>query len=78
VTRGEMAAWLTKASGVKIPKVDRDVTTDVKKDNPIAPYVKVVTDLNLLRPFPDGSFRPQLPVTKEEGDKMFALLGIKR
>ena len=78
VTRGEMAAWLTKAANLRIPKVDKDVTSDVHKDNPLAPFVKVVIDLNMIRPFPDGTFRPQAPLTKEEGARLMALMGIKQ
>lgn len=74
VTRGELATWLTKASGLHLPKVEKDLFPDVKRDHPLAPYIKAVVDGNLLRPFPDGTFRPDAPVSKEEGEKIFSLL----
>ncbi|MBN3033061.1 MAG: S-layer homology domain-containing protein [Candidatus Saganbacteria bacterium] len=74
LTRGDLATWLGKASGFQLPKVDRDLYTDVKKNDPRAPYIKIVVDTGLLTPFPDGTFRPDAPVTKEEGDRLFNLL----
>jgi hypothetical protein len=74
LTRGDLAAWLAKASGARLPKVENDLYSDVKKDNPLAPYIKVVVDAGLLKPFPDGTFRPELPVTKDEGNKLFQVL----
>ncbi|MBN2058165.1 MAG: S-layer homology domain-containing protein [Candidatus Saganbacteria bacterium] len=72
VTRGELASWLVKASDMKLPEVKRDLFSDVPKDHPLAPYIKVVVDLNLLRPFADGTFRPNAVVSKAEGDVVFA------
>jgi hypothetical protein len=79
VTRGELAAWIAKAAGLKLPKVDRDIFPDVRRDNPLAPYIKVAVDWNVLKPFPDGTFRPDAPVSKEEGERLFKVFGaIKR
>ncbi|MDD5594612.1 MAG: S-layer homology domain-containing protein [Candidatus Margulisbacteria bacterium] len=74
LTRGDLATWLAKASGFRLPKVERDLYADVKKDNPLAPFIKVVVEAGLLAPFPDGTFRPDTPVAKEEGDRLFKLL----
>jgi hypothetical protein len=74
ITRGELASWLAKSTGNRLPKVDKDVYPDVLKDNPLAPYIKAVTDWNLMKPFPDGFFRPGAPVSKEEGEKLFSIL----
>jgi hypothetical protein len=74
LTRGELATWLAKASGFRLPKVENDLYSDVKKDDPLAPYIKVVVDVGLMAPYADGTFHPELPVTKEEGNKLFALL----
>jgi hypothetical protein len=74
ITRGELATWLAKASGLRLPRVEKDLFSDVKRDHPLAPYIKAVVDWNLLQPFPDGTFRPEAPVSKEEGEKLFRLL----
>jgi hypothetical protein len=71
ITRGELSTWLAKAAGVKLPEVKRDQFKDVPKDHPLAPYIKVVTELKLLQPFPDGTFRPGAFVSKKEGDEIF-------
>jgi hypothetical protein len=74
LTRGDLATWLAKASGFRLPRIERDLYADVKMNDPLAPYIKIVVDAGLLAPFPDGTFRPEAPVTKEEGDKLFRLL----
>ena len=78
VTRGELSSWLVKAADLKIPEVTRDLFPDVPRDHPLAPYIKVVADMNLLMPFPDGTFRPGAVVSKEEGDAIFARFGVAR
>jgi len=74
ITRGELATWIVKAAGVKLPPVDRDVYADVPKDHPLAAYIKVVGQLNLLRPFPDGTFRPEAIVSRVEGEQIFKMM----
>ncbi|MFA4844738.1 MAG: S-layer homology domain-containing protein [Candidatus Margulisiibacteriota bacterium] len=78
ITRGELATWLAKSTGLPLPKVDRDLFSDVKRDDPRAPYIKLVLDWDLLRGFPDGTFRPNAPVSKEEGDKLFRVLKVQK
>jgi len=71
ITRGELATWLVRAGEMRLPEVKQDLFKDVPKDHLLAPYVKVVTDLKLFRPFPDGTFRPGAFVSKEEGEEIF-------
>jgi len=78
ITRGELATWIVKAADIKLSAVDKDLYSDVPKGHPLAPYIKVVAELRLLMPFPDGTFRPQAVVSKEEGDAIFAKLGVKQ
>ena len=78
ITRGELATWIVKAADIKLSAVDKDLYADVPKGHPLAPYIKVVAELRLLMPFPDGTFRPQAIVSKEEGDAIFAKLGVKQ
>ncbi len=74
LTRGDLATWLAKATGFALPQVTEDLYSDVKKDNPLAPYIKLVVDAGLMTPYSDGTFHPELPVTKEEGNKLFQML----
>jgi len=77
VTRGEMATWLAKSTGLPLPKVERNLFLDVKRDHPLAPFIKLVVDWDLLKPYPDGTFRPEASVSKEEGEKLFKILKVK-
>ncbi len=78
VTRGELSSWLVKAADITLPEVNKDLFADVPRDHPLAPYIKVVTDMKLLLPFPDGTFRPGAVVSKEEGEAIFARFGVAR
>ena len=78
VTRGELSSWLVKAADIKLPEVKQDLFADVPKGHSLAPYIKVIVDLGLLRPFPDGTFRPGAFVSKQEGDAIFARFGVKQ
>jgi len=74
ITRGELSTWLAKSMGLPLPKISRAPFPDVREDNPQAPFIKAIVDWGLLQPYPDGTFHPDEPVTKEEGDKLFNLL----
>lgn len=78
ITRGELATWLAKSTGLPLPKVDRDLFSDVKRDDPLAPYIKIVVDWDLLSGFADGTFRPNASVSKEESDKLFRVLKVQK
>ncbi|MBU1026604.1 MAG: S-layer homology domain-containing protein [Candidatus Margulisbacteria bacterium] len=72
ITRGELASWIVKAAELRLPKVSANLYPDVPWNHPLAPYIKVVTDLKLFEPFADGTFRPDAVVSEEEGNKIFA------
>jgi hypothetical protein len=78
ITRGELAAWLAKSADLRLPRPLKDVTPDVKKDHPQAAFIKVVIDLKLMTTFPDGTFRPDSAVSREEGERLFKALGISQ
>lgn len=71
ITRGELATWLVKAANLTLSEVKADLYKDVPRNHPLAPYIKAVTDLKLLKPFPDGTFRPKALVTRQEGEEIF-------
>ena len=71
ITRGELVTWLVKAAKLTLSEVKADLFKDVPKNHPLAPYIKAVTELKLLKPFPDGTFRPKALVTKQEGEEIF-------
>lgn len=77
ITRGELATWIVKATGLDLPEVKKAVYPDVPKDHVLAPYIQVVSNLDLLEPFPDGTFRPDAFVSKKEGEAIFRNFGIQ-
>ncbi|MFA4858403.1 MAG: S-layer homology domain-containing protein [Candidatus Margulisiibacteriota bacterium] len=76
VSRGELASWLVKAAGIPLEQVTSPVFKDVPPDHPLAPYIKAVSDLEVMQGFPDGTFRPDAPVTESEGKAIFKKFGI--
>ena len=78
ITRGELATWIVRASGIELTEVKQDLYADVSRDDFLAPYIQVAMALNLFSPFPDGTFRPGAVVSKEEGDVIFKRFGIKK
>jgi len=78
ITRGELATWLVKSSDLPLPEVTKDVCVDIKRSNPLAAYYKAAIDWNLMPLYSDGTFRPDTPVTKEESERLFKVLGVKK
>ncbi|MBU0630410.1 MAG: S-layer homology domain-containing protein [Candidatus Margulisbacteria bacterium] len=78
ITRGELATWLVKSADLPLPEVTKDVSVDIKRTNPLAAYYKAAIDWNLMPLYSDGTFRPDAPVTKEESERLFKVLGVKR
>jgi len=76
IKRGEMITWLVKAAGLPIPILTGPVCADVPQDNPDAPYIKATLDAGLIRLPPNNRFRPNDPVTDEEGQVFFKAFGV--
>jgi hypothetical protein len=76
ITRGEMIAWLVKASGLALPTVEEAVFADVPRNHRFAPAIKAAFDAGLISAPPNGKFRPDDPVKEEEGETFFRAFGI--
>ena len=76
VTRGELCTWLVKAAHYPLPRVTADLFRDVKRDDPLAPFIKAAVDRQLMSGFADGTFKPQSPVSAEEAEKIFGKFGV--
>ncbi|MFA5839888.1 MAG: S-layer homology domain-containing protein [Candidatus Margulisiibacteriota bacterium] len=76
ITRAEMASWIVKAAKLPISSVNAAVFKDVPPNNPFAYYIKTVTDNRIMSGYPDGTFRPNQPVTEEEGKEIFKKFGV--
>jgi hypothetical protein len=71
ITRGELASWLVKAKGIPAPKVSRAPFKDVPADHPLAPQIRAAVNYGFMKPYSDGTFRPNDPVTEAEGIEIF-------
>lgn len=76
VTRAELCVWIVRAAKLPLPRVEKQLFKDVPADSPSAPYIKIVADAGLMRPYTDGTFRPNQPVTKKEGEEIFKRIGL--
>lgn len=76
VTRGELATWLVKAAAIKLPRVEKDLYQDVARTHPLAPYIKIIAELGILKPYADGTFRPEAVVSQQEGQAIFRRFGL--
>ena len=73
LTRAETAALvvrtLTTHFGVNVPRTSADITGRFKDINPndwYFDYISIAYSYGLLQGFPDGSFRPNQPITREQ------------
>ncbi len=64
ITRGEFAAVLSRAFHFK--KTDDYSFSDITKDNVFYNEICALTSRRIISGYPDGTFRPDMPVTREE------------
>jgi len=76
IKRGEMISWLVKAAGLPVPKVEVPVFSDVPANHPYAPYIKAALDAGVIIKHADDKFRPDDPVTEQEGQAFFKAFGV--
>lgn len=67
ITRAELASWLVKAKGIVVSEPRADPFRDVPAKSPYAGSVKAAVDAGYMKPYPDGTFRPNQPITEQEG-----------
>lgn len=66
VTRRYISRIMTKAAEYQLDQVKTNLFKDVPAKDPDAPYIKAAIDNGLIFAFPDGSFKPDLPLTYSE------------
>lgn len=69
VTRGQFAAFLGRALGLKADpgaSLGAGALTDVQKDSYYSDYVTMLNKLGIISGYPDGTFRPDELVTREQ------------
>jgi hypothetical protein len=72
VSRGELAFWLARAVGARGANDSASAPSfrDLPRSGPVAEAVARLVGLGIVAGYPDGTFRPDGPVTRAEAAKM--------
>jgi len=65
ITRAEFVTLSVKALNIDI-KTGKTDFSDVEENKYYAPYIKTAYDLGIISGYPDGTFKPLSPITREE------------
>lgn len=66
VTRRYLTRMMVKILKLPTPKTTSDLFRDVPKNDPDAPYIQAAIENGLAFAFPDGTFKPDQPLTLSE------------
>jgi hypothetical protein len=73
ITRGEFAEYITKALGLYRKGVaEAGKFIDVDKSNEFADAITIASNNDIINGYPDGTFRPEATITREEAMTMYA------
>lgn len=70
ITRGQAAKIIVGALGLDIEKVTSTGFTDVAPNNPYASAIVALKQLNVINGLPDGTYRPNDPITRNHMAKI--------
>jgi hypothetical protein len=79
VTRQYVAKLMVLASGGEsdsLPEVSSDLFRDVPQNHPFAAYIQAAVEAGLIFAFPDGTFKPDQPLTLSETVFLLSNAGI--
>ena len=66
LTRSELVTLLLRANGIKPDKISKSKFNDVHASHWAAPYIETAVASGLVKGFPDGSFKPEKPLSRVE------------
>ncbi|MDW7667310.1 MAG: InlB B-repeat-containing protein [Bacillota bacterium] len=73
ITRGKFAEYITKALGIHREEVEiLEKFIDVKDNDEISTAVYTASKYGIINGYPDGSFKPEDKITREEAMVMYA------
>ena len=73
ITRGDFAEYITKALGLYRAGAAKTVKfNDVKLNHELADAITIATEYGIITGYPDGSFRPNALISREEAMTMYA------
>jgi hypothetical protein len=67
VSRAELASMLVRLKGLDVNDATSDPYPDVSKDYWAAKYIRAVSYMDIMKTYPDGTFKPDKKVTRVEG-----------
>ena len=72
ITRGDFAEYITKALGLYRSNVAKNSKfTDIEKTNELSAAITIAADWGIIAGYPDGSFRPDAQISREEAMTMY-------
>lgn len=71
VSRAELSSMLVYMKDLGVNEVAEDPYPDVSKDYWAAKYIKAVSLMDLMKNYPDGTFKPRKNVTRSEAAVIF-------
>ena len=73
ITRGEFAEYITKALGIfRLGAVNTQKFTDVEVTHELAYAIEVASEYGIISGYPDGSFKPDAQISREEAMAMYS------
>ncbi|WIF95203.1 InlB B-repeat-containing protein [Caminicella sporogenes] len=73
ITRGDFAEYITKALGIyRTGVAKKQQFTDVSVTDEIADAITIAVEYDIIRGYPDKTFRPKALISREEAMAMFA------
>lgn len=73
ITRGEFAEYITKAIGIhRAGVLDEKKFTDVETTHELAYAIELATAYSIINGYPDGTFKPNEKISREEAMVMYA------
>ncbi|WP_176720381.1 S-layer homology domain-containing protein [Desulfuribacillus stibiiarsenatis] len=73
ITRGEFAQYITNALGLYRASVEKTTKfSDVPPTHKLANAITIASDYKIISGYPDGTFKPDAKITREEAMTMYA------
>ncbi|ABR47724.1 cell wall/surface repeat protein [Alkaliphilus metalliredigens QYMF] len=73
ITRGEFAEYITKALGIYLTgTVKTTKFSDVPLTHELSDAITIATDYGIISGYPDGTFKPDAQISREEAMTMYA------
>lgn len=73
ITRGDFAEYITKALGIyRTDSAKAKPFSDIELNNSLVDAIAIASEYGIINGYPDGTFRPNETITREEAMSMYA------